>query len=45
MIGCSRQAINRKLARLQDDGLIALRKGTIRVLDRERLLGEGEVLR
>jgi CRP-like cAMP-binding protein len=45
MIGCSRQAINRKLAKLQDEGLIALRKGTIRVLDRERLVGEGEVLR
>lgn len=45
MIGCSRQAINRKLAKLQEEGLISLRKGTIRVLDRERLLGQGDLLR
>ena len=42
MIGCSRQAINRKLAKLQADGLIALRKGTIRVIDREKLRRLGE---
>ena len=42
MIGCSRQAINRKLAKLQADGLITLRKGVIRIMDRERLRRLGE---
>lgn len=42
MIGCSRQAINRKLAKLRDAGLISLRKGAIRVLDREGLLQQGD---
>ena len=45
MIGCSRQAINRKLAKLQADGLISLRKGTIRIVDRESLRRQGEVAR
>ncbi|WP_157935914.1 Crp/Fnr family transcriptional regulator [Paracoccus zhejiangensis] len=45
MIGCSRQAINRKLAKLQDEGLIGLGKGKIRVLDREGLERMGDVVR
>lgn len=42
MIGCSRQAINRKLSNLQAEGLIALRKGAIIVLDHDGLLRQGD---
>lgn len=42
MIGCSRQAINRKLAKLQGEGLISLSKGAIRVLNRDALMRQGE---
>lgn len=37
VVGCSRQTMNRKLGELRDDGIIALGKGMIQVLDRPRL--------
>lgn len=38
LVGCSRQTVNPILGRLRDEGVIELGRGTIRVLDRERLL-------
>jgi CRP-like cAMP-binding protein len=38
MIGCSRQAVNRELRLLRDEGLIAQSGSQIMVLDRERLV-------
>ena len=35
--GCSRQTVNRTLAQLRAEGVVAMQRGTIRVLDRERL--------
>ncbi|MFV0303113.1 MAG: helix-turn-helix domain-containing protein [Paracoccus sp. (in: a-proteobacteria)] len=42
MLGCSRQAINCTLGKLREAGLISLRTGAIRVLDRQGLLQQGE---
>lgn len=35
--GCSRQTVNRTLAQLRAEGVVAMQRGTIEVLDRERL--------
>lgn len=37
LAGCSRQTINRALGTLRDDGLVAIEKGKIRLLDRAGL--------
>lgn len=37
LIGCSRQTVNPMLGRLRDQGIVELGRGTIRVLDRDRL--------
>jgi CRP-like cAMP-binding protein len=44
VVGCSRQTINKKLADLRDDGLIALGKSTITILQREALLNRVDEL-
>lgn len=38
MAGCSRQSANRILGELRDEGIVALRKGAIEILDRDALL-------
>ena len=38
LVGCSRQKVNRVLGDLRRDGIIALERNTIRVLDRARLV-------
>ncbi|MDN5568843.1 MAG: helix-turn-helix domain-containing protein, partial [Paracoccus sp. (in: a-proteobacteria)] len=35
--GCSRQTVNRTLAQLRAEGIVAMARGTIRVLDRDAL--------
>jgi DNA-binding transcriptional regulator YhcF (GntR family) len=35
--GCSRQTANRTLAQLRAEGIVAIGRGSIKVLDRERL--------
>ena len=42
LAGCSRQTVNRRLGGLKREGLIEVKRGTIRVLDRERLQAEAE---
>lgn len=37
VVGCSRETINRKLQRLRDEGVLTLERGSITILDRERL--------
>lgn len=37
IVGCSRQTVNRKLGELRDEGVISIRKGKIKVLDRAGL--------
>lgn len=40
MVGCSRQTINRVLGELRDENILALRKGVIEIIDRERLVAK-----
>ena len=40
LAGCSRQTVNRRLGVLRREGVIDVKRGTIRVLDRARLLTE-----
>ncbi|WP_111559643.1 Crp/Fnr family transcriptional regulator [Paracoccus sediminilitoris] len=35
--GCSRQTVNRTLAQLRTEGIVAIQRGTVSVLDRDRL--------
>ena len=37
VVGCSRETINRKLQRLRDEGVLALERGCVTILDRDRL--------